>query len=377
MRPSSWRSATTRLVFAASILILDGSLSHACSGPGASRSIMWSEIIGTVLAGLSIAIVVVGCRLVRRRIPRRRIRWIVAPLALHPRLWMDAAHGDCGFMLVSYSLVATIGVAIVVGLAIFWPSSEEVNPKTWRWALSGALVGSLFGLLVVGEMLMQLGPASTAIGLLALSVLCGAVFAGSLIGRGLFLLRAHDERGLRHGLWTLPLLAIALAPLFVVMLPVLPYESSVSTSSPFRFEVVDATTNQLIPNAAVRLIDPTFALDDASNQGERVVTGANGRASYYLFANAHGREGLLGRTETISYNPLLIQVEAHNYLPFFTSLSNPAPIPIDRLTAAPLGLTFPPPSSVTIRLSPDHGPAVAAGELHDVPPAPDDQPTRP
>jgi hypothetical protein len=84
-----------------------------------------------------------------------------------------------------------------------------------------------------------------------------------------------------------------------------------------------------IPNAAVRLIDPMFALDDAKNQGNRVVTGAAGSAEYFLYAGVRGREGLLGRTETVSYNRWLIRVEAPGYRPFFTSLaSDPRSLPI-------------------------------------------------
>ena len=91
--------------------------------------------------------------------------------------------------------------------------------------------------------------------------------------------------------------------------------------------VVDEATGRPIPNAVVRPIDPRFAPDDAENQGERVVTGAAGSVEYFLSANVHGREGLLGRTETISYNPWLIRVEALGYRPFVTSLASDAPVP--------------------------------------------------
>ena len=140
-------------------------------------------------------------------------------------------------------------------------------------------------------------------------------------------------------------------PLCPALLPVCPYQASVSTTSPFRFVVVDDATGRPIPSAAVRLIDPRFAPDDTANQGERVVTGADGSVDYFLSANIQGREGLLWRTETISYNPWMIRVEAVGYPPFFTSLASAPPMPADRLTAPPLGLMFPPPPSVTIRLS--------------------------
>ena len=48
----------------------------------------------------------------------------------------------------------------------------------------------------------------------------------------------------------------------------------------------------------------------------------------------------------------LIRVEALGYRPFVTSLADNAPISPERLTAPPLGLTFPPPRSATIRMIP-------------------------
>jgi hypothetical protein len=122
------------------------------------------------------------------------------------------------------------------------------------------------------------------------------------------------------------------------------------------------TSRRQSPNAAVRLIDPRFAPDDSENQGERVVTAADGSVGYFLFAKVQGREWLLGRTETISYNPWMIRVEALGYRPFFTSLANDHPIPADRFTAPPLGLSFPPQPSITTRLSPSTGAAGTEGK---------------
>jgi hypothetical protein len=261
-----------------------------------------------------------------------------------------------------WSFVATLGIAVAVALATCWPRPTEAGTKKWRWALSGALAGILAGLLIAALILEGPGSMSAMNVPLAVSAICSTVAAGALVGGGLFRLRARDGRWFRFSLRTLLLLPIVLAPLLVALLPVLPYQASVSTTSPFSFMVMDEATSRPIQNAVVRLIDPRFAPDDTENQGERVVTGADGSVGYFLFANVQGREGLLGRTETISYNPWMIRVEALGYRPFFTSLANEPPIPADRLTAPPLGLTFPPPSSVTIRLSPSTGAAGREGK---------------
>jgi hypothetical protein len=162
-----------------------------------------------------------------------------------------------------------------------------------------------------------------------------------------------------------------LAPLFVVLLPVRPYDESVSTSL-VRWVVVDEATGRPVPGATVRLIDPRFPEDDLENQPniDILILGDNLGIGSVLSAHIHGREGLLGRTETITYNPLLIRVEAPGYRLFFTSLASDPPIPADRLTARPLGLTFPAPRSVTIRLSPIASGAGADGQSRRHSPAP-------
>ena len=240
-----------------------------------------------------------------------------------------------------------------------WRSAGRVPPRRDRrngdGHSKGALAGILAGLPITALMLEGPGSMSAMNLPLAVSALCSTVAAGALVGRGLFRLRARAGRWFRFRLRTLLLLPIVLAPLLVVLLPVLPYQASVSTSSDFSFIVMDGATGRPIPNAVVRLIDPRFAPDDTEYQGERVVTGADGSVDYFLSANIHGREGLLGRTETISYNPWMIRVEAVGYRPVFTLLGNDPPISADRLTDPPLGLTFPPPRSVTIRLNPSTG----------------------
>lgn len=362
MRPSLVRRSIPRLMLVGALVALGGPELLACSGPEAARTIQRSELIGWSFAGISIAVVAGGCSLVRRRSPGRRIRWIVAPLALHPRLWMDAVHGDCGYGLRWWSFVATLGIAVVVALAICWPRPTEAGPKKWRWALSGALAGALAGLLIAALILEGPGSMSAVNVPLAGSALCSTVIAGVLVGGGLFRLRTRGGQRFRFGLRTLLLLPFVLAPLFVALLPIRPYQASVSTTSPFNFVVVDDATDRPIPNAAVRLIDPRFPLDDTENQGERAVTRADGSAEYFLSANVQGREGLLGRTETISYNPWVIRVEALGYRPFLTSLASDPSVSADQLTAPPLGLTFPPPPSVTIRLSPSTSAAGTEGK---------------
>jgi hypothetical protein len=333
MRPSFVRHPMRGLMIVGAIVTLGGPDLLACSGPGAARAIRDSELIGLSFAGLSVAIVAGACRLIRRRSPGRRIRWIVALLALHPRLWMDAVHGDCGYGLRWWSLVGTLWIAVAAALAVYWPPPSPAESKKWRWALSGALAGALVGLPIAALMLECPGVTPAVDIPLAGSVLCSTAIAGSLVGGGLFRRRTRAGHRLGFSLRTLLLLPFVLAPLFVVLLPVRPYQSSVSTTSPFSFVVIDEATGRPIPNAAVRLIDPRFPPDDAENQGARVVTMADGSAEYFLSANVHGREGLLGRTETTSYNPWMIRVEALGYRPFFTSLASASPIPADQLTA--------------------------------------------
>ncbi len=158
-----------------------------------------------------------------------------------------------------------------------------------------------------------------------------------------------------------------LTPPIIALFPILPYQYSVSTSRPCNFLVVDIETGRPIPNAMIQIIDPTFAPYDTENQGERVLTDAAGSVPYPLFANDYGREGLLGRVEAITYNPWLIRVDAAGYQPFLTSLAADPQIPVDRLTARPLALPFPPPPSVTIRLSPIKADRAAGSEPHSQP----------
>jgi hypothetical protein len=324
----------------------------ACSGPRALRTILDSILIGWLMLGISVAIAFAACKVLLRRSSCRRIVWVVVPLALHPGWWMSATHGDCGYALRFWSFLATLWIASVASLAICWPRPVEVDSKKWRWVTSGALAGAIAGL-PISSVALEGGSAMSAITFaLAGASLCGTVIAGTLIGADLLRLRTRDRRRFRVSLRTLVLLPVLLTPVLVSLTSVEEFRSSVSATSPFTFVVVDDTTGRPIGNARLRVIDPRFALDDAENQPERAVTGPDGSTDYFLSATAYGWEGLLLRNETISYNPYLIRVEALEYEPFYTSLASDPPIPANLLTARPLGLTFPPPRSLTIRLKP-------------------------
>lgn len=183
-----------------------------------------------------------------------------------------------------------------------------------------------------------------------------------LAGEGLFRRRRSFRNRFSFSLRTLLLLPIVLAPLIVVLFPVLPYQTPylmIAPLPPFDVVVVDDATGRPIPNAAVWPIDPRIAPDDLENLVQPEMTNGAGSAELFLGATIYGRAGLLGRTATVTYNPWLIRVVAPGYEPYFTSVASDAPILRERLTAPPLGLKFPPPPSVTIRLTPRARPSGA------------------
>ncbi len=317
---------------------------------------MWiSFLIGWSLAGFSAALIVVGRRVLLRRNRRRRARWIIAMLVLHPVWWISANNGNNGYELRFWSVVATVWIAAAVGLAICWPDHAEDLPKEWRWSLSGALGGALVGWPFAAEISDHPGVTAGSNMVLATSLLCSAMIAGTLVAGELIRRRKSASNRFSFSLRTLLLLPILLAPPFVILFPVLPYQmpySMIRPMAPFSFVVVDDTTGRPIPLAAVRLIDPRIDPDDTESLLQPEMSNASGSVPCSLPATVHGREGLLGKTEMITYDPWLLRVEAPGYQPFFTSLESEPSILADRLTARPLGLTFPPPPSVTIRLTP-------------------------
>jgi hypothetical protein len=340
-------------LIAVAIVAFGGPELRACSGPGAAKTIDDSIRIGSSLGGLSIAIAAPGCWPLLRRSVGHRVLWLVAPLVFHPGWWMSATHGDCGYALRLWSGIATVCIAVLTALVIVWPSRRQGVASQWRWGLGGALAGALVGIPLVAVVFgVNFGAVSVIELLVSASPLCSTIAAGTLIGRHLYRVRSGGARWFRFSLRTLLLLPIIVVPLVVVLLPFEEYTAGISSTSPFSFVVVDEQTGRPVANATVQVIDLRFPVDDPENQAPRVVTGADGSAPYYLDARVYGREGLLGGTETITYDPQMIRVEAAGYQLFYTSLESSPPVTADQLTALPLGLTFPPPPSVTIQLKP-------------------------
>ena len=155
------------------------------------------------------------------------------------------------------------------------------------------------------------------------------------------------------GLGFFLLIPVVLAPVFIATTPVLPYHASTSLTVPFHFLVLDAVNGHPIAGAHVRRIDVRYPLDDHENQSAEGVTEADGKVEEFLYADVTGRVGLLGRTDNTSYRPWLVEVRAPGYRSFLAPLADEV-LPVSGLlpTDPPLGLTFPPPASATIRLAP-------------------------
>src|SRR6478736_2105024 len=145
-------------ILAVIVVLLGGTSLFACSGPGTARVMRISEEIGSAFAGISAAIVVVGCILAWRRSLGGRIPWMIAPMLIHPRWWMDSFHGDCGHSLRLFSVVATLVICFFVMLVLSRPSRQTTATRGGR-TRSGALAGALGGLLVS---VMVLGVAGSA-----------------------------------------------------------------------------------------------------------------------------------------------------------------------------------------------------------------------
>lgn len=324
------------------------SVLFAASGPGVARAIGEAELIGWLFGGISIAIATYGWRRLRHRSFAYRFFWLVAPLALHPRFWLDAFHGDAGARLCFWAPMGTLILALFAAVAIARQHPAVNESRERRCQFSGGLGGAAVGLLI-GALILDRPVGLSGMGFgLAVMVPVSASLLGIMIGG---LCARFRTEGFRFRVRTLLLLPIVLAPVLIGLLPVLPYEWEISASTTFRFIVVDNATGQPVPNATVQVVHPGYALDDKDQQGVRVTAGADGSAEYFLYAKVHGREGLLGRTETITYNPWMIRVEAPGYALYSTSLAGDPPIRADRLTDLPLNLAFPPPPSATIRLS--------------------------
>ncbi len=181
MRPLV-RLAKSGLILVGGLSLLGGSETLACSGPGAARTMTKSFLIGWSLGGLACAIVLVGRKVLHGRGNRSQARWIGAPLAAHPALWMGVGHGDCGYGLRYWSLAATLWIAIAVALAICRPRSVASGPGKRRVVLGGALAGALVGLPLAALLNNDRPGVSSAMGLpLTGSFLFSPMLAGALI----------------------------------------------------------------------------------------------------------------------------------------------------------------------------------------------------
>lgn len=339
------------IVIALAVLAFDVVEARACSGPNAAATMRNSAMIGGGLGLLALAFTVAGVMVLWRRGMGFRIPMVVWLPAVHPCWWMGVSHGDCGSALVATSLVVTPVTGFAIGLAVFWTSSAN-QPERWRWASRGALFGTIAGLLCA--LVWLISGLAQGFALLTLFAYAFVVMPVTGAAIGLELHRMRPERWYRPRLSMrlLLLLPVVLAPLFVVLFPVFPYGESVSTSAPFYFLIVDDVTGKPVADATVSIIDPTHRRDDPEWQLPPKITGPDGHADNVLFADTFGRRGLLGSFETTTYSPQLIQVDAPGYARFLTALANEDPQTGDRLTGPPLGMTFPPPPFVQIRLKP-------------------------
>ena len=319
----------------------------ACSGPGAGRAMRVSGQIGLGFAGGSVALVLAGGSVLFRRGQPWRVPLITVMIVLQPVLWIATNRGDCGYALVFWSSVMFLLTAVVVVVAIVWPGRDPAGRGQWR--VAGGLAGLLVGLPIVA---VDLGSAFTPSVALVGLVVASAVVAGGLGGDWFWQSRTEGRRSWRLDLRTLLLLPVLLAPVLALLLPARPYEAAVSVSQSFRFLAVDAATGQPIPRATVRVVDPRFPEDDRDQQYPAAVTSADGAVESFFTAQIHGRAGLLGRTEVTTYHPLFVRAEAPGYRPFAAALASDPPTARTDLTDPPLGLTFPPPPSATIRLRP-------------------------
>lgn len=350
--PACWSSAADATMAAIDAVALGHGALLACSGPGAARTIRMAELAGLGLLALAAAFVGIAGLWLSGRGMKARAAALVAPLVAHPGWWMSATRGDCGASLVVGSFAATILIGLAVGLAIAWPRRRHDASARRRWPVVGAIMGAVAAVMLT---FLLLGSGISGVDPLVLAALAmvGMPAAGYFLAADRQCRRSPDgaPQRPRMRLRTLLLLPIAVTPALLVLLPILPYEESVSMSTPFRFVVVDGETGLPVAGATVQVIDTRYDPDDPEMQGGRVETGADGGAEYFISANTFGRRGLLGETETITYNPQLIRVEAEGYRRFMASLdARPSMSPAE-LTDAPLGLTFPPPPSATIVLT--------------------------
>jgi hypothetical protein len=321
----------------------------ACSGPGAAAAIRRSSQIGLALAGSSFLVVgVASVYLARRgRVVARNVLWGLA--AIHPGFWESATRGDCGYSLVVDASLMTLAMGVALPAALMWPRRGDGAASKRQGTICGGLAGAIPGLLFVFITLSASFWSPETLWLAGWSFV-SIVVAGALWGR--WLCSPHDRPWYRprFRVRSMMIFLLLLAPILAVLLPTRPYEMSTSLSTPTSFIIVDEKTRQPVTGAEVWLFDLRYAEDNLEMQHQWNRTGAEGRVDDYPDARVIGRVGLLGRTETTSFVPLVIRVDAPNYQRFQAPLNANTSIRPENYTDPPLGLAFPPPTRVVIGL---------------------------
>jgi hypothetical protein len=342
MRRRGARSSLWLTVVATTLAVLWSTVVIACSGPGAAATIRQSQHIAWSLAGLSIVIIVASTSplVFQGKVGAIIVLWCLA--AIHPGIWMSVNHGDCGYTARACSLFMTVVNALAVTLALKWPRSVNGEVNKRRGAIRGGLAGAIASIVLVFLQLSASRPSAgeTDTLLVAGWSFMSSIIAGAVVGALLCSPRERPWFRPRFRLRTVMLLLAVMAPFLIIVLPVRRYDESVSATGSFYFLVVDQETRRPIANATVRLIDPRYKPEE---QQKVLVTQTDGHAEVYLFANVTGREGLLFRTETFTYDPVVLEIEAPNYEPFRAPLSDDTPARSGAYTHRPLDLAFPPP----------------------------------
>ena len=92
----------------------------ACSGEGAGEQIKFNSNISSILFALSILIVLTIFLVCRKtnRIKKLKIHpaLVFILIVFHPRIWLNALSGDCGFLLFHSSIVITIILFMILVL---------------------------------------------------------------------------------------------------------------------------------------------------------------------------------------------------------------------------------------------------------------------
>ena len=91
----------------------------ACSGPNAASVILEAQIYAETLLLISTAIAVLSATLAWFRPPAvLRSALMGGMLLVHPGIWMDAVHGDCGCQLTACSTIWTVVMTVCALLTV-------------------------------------------------------------------------------------------------------------------------------------------------------------------------------------------------------------------------------------------------------------------